>query len=150
MSTSTDHLNASVERSGRDSSFDLQYSIAIIGDCFDDYALLDFLLRRLNLPFDTLKRYDSLADLYESRQSSHDILFVHQPIHRCNGSEDRLRALSATFNGCGVILHSQTQPALANPERAMEGSISVFDQGSLETHVIEAVISAAARVGPRV
>ena len=150
MLTASEHANTNASGSRRAREATKHYAIAIIDDCFDDYALLEYLLGRSNILLTQLTHYSSVADLWNAQPTAHDIVFMDERAMRCDSSEEHLQEICARQDACSVFLQTHSMETPANARETKQGSIAVVQRGALSAQSLETIAAAAALVGPRV
>ena len=101
------------------------FSVAVIDDCLDDYALLEFLLERSNISLKKLVHYPTFSDLLRDPDTTYDVILMEQCPSGGELQENKLRA------------------------RFVEEGFTILERRSLDRITLGAVIAATALVGPR-
>ena len=125
-----------------------QYSVAVVDDCLDDCALLEFLLRRSNIRLKTIRHYKTPADLLADGTFRPDVVLMNKQLTDCPISKAHVQDICVRYRNCSVLLHANSNSSMINTVPVPESAIAVMEKGGLDTYAIGAMVSAAALVGP--
>ncbi len=124
--------------------------IACVDDNPDDLLLLSYMLRKSDTGYETIDKYQSLEELLANDAPSPSVVILDRNLSDVTLTENRIREICSRHKNCAVILYTGFITPSLRSTAAHEGAFAVVEKGTLDVEALNALISAAAIVGPQI